>query len=265
MEGMPLHLECSGNLMPVRKATQQPRCFSFQAFRDNRLPVTVKVRPFSAIFLFRNQLSNLTCLPVRYRWETAVKNQLHCCLSSANPPSTRTASMFSVTSTSPCLRVSRWTNLTASLVGIFYKIKDFRDFCLLLVQIIGGEDRRRTLTPLALRERYSALNEPAMGIPITSIFDVWKVWVQIQANVKLFWFVQRPWAPWREQSWRWLWSQSSWDWAGLVSEWAYGKYGLIFCKSIRVWQAGSACSTILEHGNQPEQQIMFCSPATSHR
>lgn len=45
MEGMPLHLECSGNLVPVRKATQQPRSFSFQAFRDNRLPVSVKVCP----------------------------------------------------------------------------------------------------------------------------------------------------------------------------------------------------------------------------
>lgn len=43
MEGMPLHLECSGNLVPMRKATQQPRSFSFQAFRDNRLPVSVKV------------------------------------------------------------------------------------------------------------------------------------------------------------------------------------------------------------------------------
>uniref|UniRef100_A0A673ZUA5 Ankyrin 1 n=1 Tax=Salmo trutta TaxID=8032 RepID=A0A673ZUA5_SALTR len=47
MEGMPLHLECSGNLVPVRKATQQPRCFSFQAFKDNRLPVSVKVRDSS--------------------------------------------------------------------------------------------------------------------------------------------------------------------------------------------------------------------------
>uniref|UniRef100_A0A8B9HYL3 Ankyrin 1, erythrocytic a n=1 Tax=Astyanax mexicanus TaxID=7994 RepID=A0A8B9HYL3_ASTMX len=47
MEGMPLHLECSGNLVPMRKATQQPRCFSFQAFRDNRLPVSVKVRDSS--------------------------------------------------------------------------------------------------------------------------------------------------------------------------------------------------------------------------
>lgn len=70
MEGMPLHLECSGNLVPVRKATQQPRCFSFQAFRDNRLPVTVKVQPFSGVvFFFRfagldpvlNLLHLLTC------------------------------------------------------------------------------------------------------------------------------------------------------------------------------------------------------------
>uniref|UniRef100_A0A3B3SKH6 Ankyrin 1 n=1 Tax=Paramormyrops kingsleyae TaxID=1676925 RepID=A0A3B3SKH6_9TELE len=44
MEGMPLHLECTGNLMPMRKATQQPRSFCFQAFKDNRLPVSVKVR-----------------------------------------------------------------------------------------------------------------------------------------------------------------------------------------------------------------------------
>uniref|UniRef100_A0A8C7VN93 ZU5 domain-containing protein n=1 Tax=Oncorhynchus mykiss TaxID=8022 RepID=A0A8C7VN93_ONCMY len=51
MEGMPLHLECSGNLVPVRKATQQPRCFSFQAFKDNRLPVSVKVlNPPSLLF-----------------------------------------------------------------------------------------------------------------------------------------------------------------------------------------------------------------------
>ena len=51
MEGMPLHLECSGNLVPIRKATQQPRSFSFQAFRDNRLPVSVKVRLYLTDFL----------------------------------------------------------------------------------------------------------------------------------------------------------------------------------------------------------------------
>uniref|UniRef100_A0A671KXX4 Ankyrin-1-like n=1 Tax=Sinocyclocheilus anshuiensis TaxID=1608454 RepID=A0A671KXX4_9TELE len=47
MEGMPLYLECSGNLVPIRKAAQQPRCFNFQAFRDNRLPVSIKVRDSS--------------------------------------------------------------------------------------------------------------------------------------------------------------------------------------------------------------------------
>ncbi|KAI7812911.1 putative ankyrin 1 [Triplophysa rosa] len=47
MEGMPLYLECSGNLVPIRKAAQQSRCFGFQAFRDNRLPVSVKVRDSS--------------------------------------------------------------------------------------------------------------------------------------------------------------------------------------------------------------------------
>uniref|UniRef100_A0A8C1JV90 Ankyrin 1, erythrocytic a n=1 Tax=Cyprinus carpio TaxID=7962 RepID=A0A8C1JV90_CYPCA len=90
MEGMPLYLECSGNLVPVRKAAQQPRCFNFQAFRDNRLPVSVKVN-LSQLFL-------------------PFTITLH-----LNP------------------------------------------------QIIGGDERRRTLTPLALRERYSALNEPAMA------------------------------------------------------------------------------------------------------
>ncbi|CAB1319837.1 unnamed protein product, partial [Coregonus sp. 'balchen'] len=37
----------AGGYIDVRKATQQPRCFSFQAFRDNRLPVSVKVRDSS--------------------------------------------------------------------------------------------------------------------------------------------------------------------------------------------------------------------------
>ena len=60
MEGMPLHLECSGNLLPVRKATQQPRCFSFQAFRDNRLPVSVKVSTFG----FLLQIFSILCPPL---------------------------------------------------------------------------------------------------------------------------------------------------------------------------------------------------------
>ncbi|XP_048450819.1 ankyrin-1-like, partial [Rhincodon typus] len=43
LEGMPLYVECSGNIVPVRKAGQQ-RCFTFRSFKENRLPITVKVR-----------------------------------------------------------------------------------------------------------------------------------------------------------------------------------------------------------------------------
>ncbi|XP_034094083.1 ankyrin-1a isoform X2 [Gymnodraco acuticeps] len=111
MEGMPLHLECSGNLLPVRKATQQPRCFSFQAFRDNRLPVSVKLRDSS-----KEHSGFLSFLRKSTKYEDS---QHVLCNLNINMP--------------PCIK------------------------------IIGSEDRRRTLTPLALRERYSALNEPAMA------------------------------------------------------------------------------------------------------
>ncbi|XP_034026225.1 ankyrin-1a isoform X14 [Thalassophryne amazonica] len=112
MEGMPLHLECSGNLLPVRKATQQPRCFSFQAFRDNRLPVSVKVRDCS-----KDPTGLLSFLRKSTKYEDS--QHVLCNLNITMPP---------------CIK-----------------------------QIIGSEDRRRTLTPLALRERYSTLNEPAMA------------------------------------------------------------------------------------------------------
>ncbi|XP_076127044.1 ankyrin-1a isoform X1 [Alosa pseudoharengus] len=111
MEGMPLHLECSGNLIPVRKATQQPRCFSFQAFRDNRLPVSVKVRDSS-----KEPSGFLSFLRKSTKYEDS--QQVLCNLNITMPP---------------------------------------------CIKIVGSEDRRRTLTPLALRERYSALNEPAMA------------------------------------------------------------------------------------------------------
>ncbi|XP_049435787.1 ankyrin-1a isoform X6 [Epinephelus fuscoguttatus] len=111
MEGMPLHLECSGNLVPVRKATQQPRCFSFQAFRDNRLPVSVKVRDSS-----KEHTGFLSFLRKSTKYEDS--QHVLCNLNITMPP---------------------------------------------CIKIVGSEDRRRTLTPLALRERYSALNEPAMA------------------------------------------------------------------------------------------------------
>uniref|UniRef100_A0A671R2S8 Ankyrin-1-like n=1 Tax=Sinocyclocheilus anshuiensis TaxID=1608454 RepID=A0A671R2S8_9TELE len=105
MEGMPLYLECSGNLVPIRKAAQQPRCFSFQAFKDNRLPVSVKVRDSS-----KDPSGFLSFLRKSTKYEDS--QHVLCNLNVTMPP---------------CIK------------------------------------RRRTLTPLALRERYSALNEPAMG------------------------------------------------------------------------------------------------------
>uniref|UniRef100_A0A8D3EE32 Ankyrin 1, erythrocytic a n=1 Tax=Scophthalmus maximus TaxID=52904 RepID=A0A8D3EE32_SCOMX len=84
MEGMPLHLECSGNLVPVRKATQQPRCFSFQAFRDNRLPVSVKVRDSS-----KEPTGFLSFLRKSTKYEDS--QHVLCNLNITMPPSSMTA------------------------------------------------------------------------------------------------------------------------------------------------------------------------------
>uniref|UniRef100_A0A8C4ELE3 Ankyrin-1 n=1 Tax=Dicentrarchus labrax TaxID=13489 RepID=A0A8C4ELE3_DICLA len=111
MEGMPLHLECSGNLVPIRKATQQPRSFSFQAFRDNRLPVSVKVRDSN-----KEAAGFLSFLRKCTKYEDT--QHVLCNLNITMPP---------------------------------------------CVKVVGSEERRRTLTPLALRERYSALNEPGVA------------------------------------------------------------------------------------------------------
>uniref|UniRef100_A0A3P9CL91 Ankyrin 1, erythrocytic b n=1 Tax=Maylandia zebra TaxID=106582 RepID=A0A3P9CL91_9CICH len=111
MEGMPLYLECSGNLVPIRKATQQPRSFSFQAFRDNRLPVSVKVRDSN-----KDASGFLSFLRKCTKYEDT--QHVLCNLNITMPP---------------------------------------------CVKVVGSEERRRTLTPLALRERYSALNEPSVG------------------------------------------------------------------------------------------------------
>ncbi|XP_035382909.1 ankyrin-1 isoform X1 [Electrophorus electricus] len=110
MEGMALHLECSGNLVPVRKATQQSRTFSFQAFRDNRLHVSVKVRDSN-----KEASGFLSFLRKPTKYEDT--QPVLCNLNISMPP---------------CVKVA------------------------------GSEERRRTLTPLALRERYRALSEPGL-------------------------------------------------------------------------------------------------------
>ncbi|XP_048115082.1 ankyrin-1 isoform X3 [Alosa alosa] len=111
MEGMALHLECSGNLVPIRKATQQPRSFSFQAFRDNRLPVSVKVRDSN-----KEATGFLSFLRKSTKYEDT--QHVLCNLNITMPPA---------------------------------------------IKVVGSEERRRTLTPLALRERYSALSEPGLA------------------------------------------------------------------------------------------------------
>uniref|UniRef100_A0A670K445 Ankyrin 1 n=1 Tax=Podarcis muralis TaxID=64176 RepID=A0A670K445_PODMU len=62
VEGMPLHTELSGNLVPIKKATQQ-RSFLFQSFRENRLIIPVKVRG-KGVILCPVFAQNLLCFPL---------------------------------------------------------------------------------------------------------------------------------------------------------------------------------------------------------
>uniref|UniRef100_A0A4W3H8M1 Ankyrin 1, erythrocytic a n=1 Tax=Callorhinchus milii TaxID=7868 RepID=A0A4W3H8M1_CALMI len=110
LEGMPLYVECSGNIVPVRKAGQQ-RCFNFQSFKENRLPISIKVRDPS-----KDYTGHISFL----RKPTKYEDLQHtiCNLNITLPP---------------CLKID------------------------------GSDERRRNLTPLALRERYSTLREPALA------------------------------------------------------------------------------------------------------
>ncbi|XP_051896976.1 ankyrin-1-like isoform X4 [Pristis pectinata] len=108
-EGMPLYVECSGNIVPVRKAGQQ-RCFNFHSFKENRLPITIKVRDLS-----KDHTGHISFLRKPTKYEDL--QHIICNLNITMPP---------------------------------------------CVKIDGSEERRRNLTPLALRERYNTLTEPAM-------------------------------------------------------------------------------------------------------
>uniref|UniRef100_A0A8C3F792 Ankyrin 1 n=1 Tax=Chrysemys picta bellii TaxID=8478 RepID=A0A8C3F792_CHRPI len=110
LEGMPLHVELSGNLVPVKKATQQ-RSFHFQSFQENRLAIPVKVRDSS-----REAGGSLSFLRKAMKYEDL--QHVLCHLNITMPPCTKGT---------------------------------------------GSEERRRTLTPLALRERYSILSESTLG------------------------------------------------------------------------------------------------------
>uniref|UniRef100_A0A8C5UET0 Ankyrin 1 n=1 Tax=Malurus cyaneus samueli TaxID=2593467 RepID=A0A8C5UET0_9PASS len=106
VEGMPLHVELSGNLVPVKKATQ-PRTFLFQSFRENRLVIPIKVRDSS-----REASGSLSFLRKAMKYEDL--QHVLCHLNISIPPCTKGS---------------------------------------------GSDERRRTLTPLSLRERYSILSE----------------------------------------------------------------------------------------------------------
>ncbi|XP_054252546.1 ankyrin-1 [Indicator indicator] len=110
MEGMPLHVELSGNLVPVKKATQ-PRTFLFQSFRENRLAIPIKVRDSS-----KEASGSLSFLRKAMKYEDL--QHVLCHLNISIPP---------------CSKGS------------------------------GSEEKRRTLTPLSLRERYSILSETSFG------------------------------------------------------------------------------------------------------
>ncbi|XP_038641622.1 ankyrin-1-like [Scyliorhinus canicula] len=110
LEGMPLYVECSGNIAPVRKAGQ-PRCFNFHSFKENRLPIPIKVRDLN-----KDHTGHISFLRMPTKYEDL--QQIICNLYITMPP---------------CIKVE------------------------------GSDERRRNLTPLALRERYSTLNEPALA------------------------------------------------------------------------------------------------------
>ncbi|XP_042328001.1 LOW QUALITY PROTEIN: ankyrin-1 [Sceloporus undulatus] len=110
VEGMPLHTELSGNLLPIKKAAQQ-RSFLFQSFRENRLIIPVKVRDSS-----REASGSLSFLRKPMKYEEL--QHVLCHLNITMPPCSKSS---------------------------------------------GSEERRRTLTPLALRERYSLLSDSTLG------------------------------------------------------------------------------------------------------
>ncbi|KAH0623102.1 hypothetical protein JD844_031064 [Phrynosoma platyrhinos] len=111
VEGMPLHTELSGNLVPIKKAAQQ-RSFLFQSFRENRLIIPVKVRDSS-----REASGSLSFLRKPMKYEEL--QHVLCHLNITMPPCSKSS---------------------------------------------GSEERRRTLTPLALRERYSLLSDSTLEL-----------------------------------------------------------------------------------------------------
>uniref|UniRef100_A0A8C2YDL1 Ankyrin 1 n=1 Tax=Coturnix japonica TaxID=93934 RepID=A0A8C2YDL1_COTJA len=134
VEGMPLHVELSGNLVPIKKATQS-RTFLFQSFQENRLAIPFKVRDSS-----REASGSLSFLRKAMKYEDL--QHVLCHLNISIPPCTKGSST---------------------------------------------EERRRTLTPLSLRERYSILSESSFG---TSTDRADQKMIDIAEQLGLSWAVE---------------------------------------------------------------------------
>ncbi|NXM08639.1 ANK1 protein, partial [Tyrannus savana] len=89
VEGMPLHVELSGNLVPVKKATQ-PRTFLFQSFRENRLAIPIKVRDSS-----REASGSLSFLRKAMKYEDL--QHVLCHLNISIPPCTKVSTPMAST------------------------------------------------------------------------------------------------------------------------------------------------------------------------
>ncbi|NWW76606.1 ANK1 protein, partial [Climacteris rufus] len=99
VEGMPLHVELSGNLVPVKKATQ-PRTFLFQSFRENRLVIPIKVRDSS-----REASGSLSFLRKAMKYEDL--QHVLCHLNISIPPCTKvTSTPFPSSRWWPCTAVA---------------------------------------------------------------------------------------------------------------------------------------------------------------
>ncbi|NXN62769.1 ANK1 protein, partial [Himantopus himantopus] len=94
VEGMPLHVELSGNLVPVKKATQ-PRTFLFQSFRENRLAIPIKVRDSS-----REASGSLSFLRKAMKYEDL--QHVLCHLNISIPPCTKGCETSTASGAGPC-------------------------------------------------------------------------------------------------------------------------------------------------------------------
>uniref|UniRef100_A0A8C6JFW8 Uncharacterized protein n=1 Tax=Melopsittacus undulatus TaxID=13146 RepID=A0A8C6JFW8_MELUD len=100
VEGMPLHVELSGNLVPVKKATQ-PRTLLFQSFRENCLSIPIKVRDSS-----REASGSLSFLRKAMKYEDL--QHVLCHLNISIPPCSKVSTQVPQADSSVLMAVLSW-------------------------------------------------------------------------------------------------------------------------------------------------------------